>query len=111
MSEGPARLLIAGAGTVDAAFNCVRSNRALKLIFADGAVYGTEFLLLNRFAANGSGTIDSNWSVPIDASIDALEQVGNRLLIAGNFKSVSNQTRKTMAALPLVERYLATGFE
>ena len=108
---GPARLLIAGTGTLDPAFSCLRNNRALKLIFADGAVYSTEFLLVRRFAANGGGTADRNWSVPNDGSIDALEQVGNRLLIAGNFKRVSNQTRKTMAALPLVERYLATSFE
>ncbi len=109
--RGPARLLIASAGTLDPAFSCVRSVRALKLIFADSAVYGTEFLRVNRFAASGGGTVDSNWSVPVDASIDALSQVGSRLLIAGSFSSVSNQSRKTMAALPLVERFLVTGFE
>ena len=109
--RGPARLLIAGNGVLDANFSCARSTRALKLIIADGAVYATQLLLLSRFALSAGGNADSNWSVPVDTSVDALSQVGNRLLIGGGFKIVSNQTRKTLAALPLIERYLANGFE
>lgn len=110
--RGPARLLLAGSGTLDAAFPCDRATvQAQRVAFAGGRVYGAALNQpIRRFLPAGA-LIDQDWSASLDSGLVTLVPDPTRLFVYGDFSLLSAQPRAGLGALPLVERYFANGFE
>jgi hypothetical protein len=109
--RAPARLFIAGTGNLDSAFACTRDNSVTAMTLADGALYGVDLFSILRYPISAGGNSDANWTAVLDNTSRILARSGNQLMIAGDFKTVSGVARKTIAALPLIERFFANGFE
>lgn len=108
--RAPARLLLDGA--LDPSFSCNRSPIGVgPLVFDRDGVYGVFGSSLRRFALADGGAADPGWLVqgaPFGISLRILD---GRLLVHGNFDLLANATRRSLAALPLVESVFSDGFE
>lgn len=109
--RAPARLLLAGNGVLDSAFSCARPTGFTQAIaYADGAIYASGAGDIQRFALAANGSSDSNWQVNVSAPA-VLRADARRLFILGSYSTVSGLPRAGLAAVPLVERFGANGFE
>lgn len=110
--RGPARLLLAGTGSLDAAFPCDRATvQAQNVAFASGRVYGHALNQpIRRFLPAGA-LIDQDWSATVDRGLSSLALDAARVFVFGDFNQTSGQPRAGLAALPQVERHFANGFE
>lgn len=111
--RGPARLLLAGGGTLDAAFPCTRSStQAQTVAFDQGRVYGAAFNQpLRRFLPALGGIADPDWSAPVDTAPTRFAFDASRVFVLGGFGQITSLPRDGLAALPVVDRQFVDGFE
>lgn len=109
--RAPARLLIATA-TLDPAFSCVRAALGSgSLAYARDAIYGSFGNSLRRFRRSDGGAPDPNWVRSAVPSPLTLRHFDDRVFVHGSYEFLGSEQRRSLAALPTIERYFRNGFE